>query len=84
VVYNTQNYMVFGLCLSSVILKTRKRKVSETGSVSVRKPSSSECSCLCVAFVKGHVIAFHKFFRFNHVNILMYIVYVSMRFMTHY
>jgi hypothetical protein len=31
----TQNYWVFGLCPSSVILETRKHNVSETGSVSV-------------------------------------------------
>jgi hypothetical protein len=30
-----QNYWVIGLCPSSSILKTRERKVSETGSVSV-------------------------------------------------
>jgi hypothetical protein len=34
-VYNTQNYWVFGLCPSSGILETRKHNVSETGSVSV-------------------------------------------------
>jgi hypothetical protein len=34
-VYNTQNYWVFGLRLSSGILETRKHNVSETGSVSV-------------------------------------------------
>jgi hypothetical protein len=34
-VYNTQNYRVFGPCLSSGILETRKHNVSETGSVSV-------------------------------------------------
>jgi hypothetical protein len=34
-VYNTQNYWVFGLCTSSGILDTRKHNVSETGSVSV-------------------------------------------------
>jgi hypothetical protein len=33
-VYDTQNYCVSGLCLSSVILNTRKHNVSETGSVS--------------------------------------------------
>jgi hypothetical protein len=32
-VYNTQNYWVFGLCPSSGILGTRKHKVSEIGSV---------------------------------------------------
>jgi hypothetical protein len=30
-VYNTQNYWVFGLCLASGILKTREHNVSETG-----------------------------------------------------
>jgi hypothetical protein len=30
-VYNTQNYWVFGLFLSSGILETRKHDVSETG-----------------------------------------------------
>jgi hypothetical protein len=34
-VYNTQNYSVFGLFPSSDILETRKQDVSETGSVSV-------------------------------------------------
>jgi hypothetical protein len=34
-VYNTQNYWVFGLLLSSHILENRKHDVSETGSVSV-------------------------------------------------
>jgi hypothetical protein len=34
-VYNTQNYLVFGLFPSSVILETRKNDISETGSVSV-------------------------------------------------
>jgi hypothetical protein len=34
-VYNTQNYRVFGLFPSSGILGTRKHDVSETGSVSV-------------------------------------------------
>jgi hypothetical protein len=36
-VYHTQNYWVFGRFLSSDILGTRKRDVSETGSVSVLK-----------------------------------------------
>jgi hypothetical protein len=36
-VYNTQNYCVFGLCPSSGVLETRKHDVSETGSVSVLK-----------------------------------------------
>jgi hypothetical protein len=36
-VYNTQNYWVFLTFLSSGILETRKRDVSETGSVSVLK-----------------------------------------------
>jgi hypothetical protein len=31
-VYNIQNYWVFGLCPSSSILETRKHNVSETGS----------------------------------------------------
>jgi hypothetical protein len=35
VVYHNQNYWVFGLFPSSVILKTSKHTVSETGSVSV-------------------------------------------------
>jgi hypothetical protein len=30
-VYNTQNYWVFGLCPLSSILETRKHNVSETG-----------------------------------------------------
>jgi hypothetical protein len=30
-----QNYCIFGLCLSSYFLETRKHNVSETGSVSV-------------------------------------------------
>jgi hypothetical protein len=34
-VYNTQNYWVFGLFPSSSILENRKHDVSETGSVSV-------------------------------------------------
>jgi hypothetical protein len=34
-VYNTQNYWVFGLFPSSVILENIKHDVSETGSVSV-------------------------------------------------
>jgi hypothetical protein len=34
-VYDTQNYWVFGLCPSSIILETKKHNVSETGSVSV-------------------------------------------------
>jgi hypothetical protein len=33
--YNTQNCLVFGLCPSSGILKTREHDVSGTGSVSV-------------------------------------------------
>jgi hypothetical protein len=33
--YNTQNYLVSGLCLLSGILKTREHNVSDTGSVSV-------------------------------------------------
>jgi hypothetical protein len=33
-VYNIQNYWVFGPCPSSGILKTRDHSVSETGSVS--------------------------------------------------
>jgi hypothetical protein len=36
-VYNTQNYCVFGLHPSSGILETRKHNVSETGSVSILK-----------------------------------------------
>jgi hypothetical protein len=36
-VYNTQNYWVFGLCPSSGILEARKHKVSETGSVFILK-----------------------------------------------
>jgi hypothetical protein len=36
-VYNTQNYWVFGLFPSSGILETRKHDVSEIGSVSVLK-----------------------------------------------
>jgi hypothetical protein len=35
-VYNTQNYWVFGIFLSSDILETRKHDVSETGFVSAR------------------------------------------------
>jgi hypothetical protein len=35
IVYDTQNYWVFGLRLSSSIAETRKHNVSETGSVSV-------------------------------------------------
>jgi hypothetical protein len=34
-VYNTQNYWIFGLFPSSGILENRKHDVSETGSVSV-------------------------------------------------
>jgi hypothetical protein len=34
-VYNTQNYWVPGLCLSSGILNTRKHSISETQFVSV-------------------------------------------------
>jgi hypothetical protein len=34
-VYNTQNYWVWGLCPAPGILETRKHKVSVTGSVSV-------------------------------------------------
>jgi hypothetical protein len=34
-VYNSQNYWVFGLCPSFGILETRKHNDSETGSVSV-------------------------------------------------
>jgi hypothetical protein len=33
-VYNTQNYWVFGLCPSSGILEIRKRNITETGAVS--------------------------------------------------
>jgi hypothetical protein len=33
-VYNTQNYWVFGLCSTSGILKTTKHNVSETDPVS--------------------------------------------------
>jgi hypothetical protein len=33
--YNTQNYWVFGLCVSSGIQETREHHVSETGSVLV-------------------------------------------------
>jgi hypothetical protein len=36
-VYNTQNYWVFGLFPSSGILETRKHDITETGSVSVLK-----------------------------------------------
>jgi hypothetical protein len=32
-VYNTQNYWVFGLCPSSGILENRKHNILETGSV---------------------------------------------------
>jgi hypothetical protein len=34
-VYNTQNYWIFGLFPSSGILENRKHDVSETGSVSI-------------------------------------------------
>jgi hypothetical protein len=34
-VYNTQNYWVFGLCPLSVVLKSREHNVSETGFVGV-------------------------------------------------
>jgi hypothetical protein len=34
-VYKTRNYWIFGFCPLSGVLKTRKHKVSETGSVSV-------------------------------------------------
>jgi hypothetical protein len=34
-VYNSQNYWVFGLCLSPAILNAIEHDVSETGSVSV-------------------------------------------------
>jgi hypothetical protein len=34
-VYNTQNYQVFGLCSSSCITETRKHNVSETGSIAI-------------------------------------------------
>jgi hypothetical protein len=34
-VYNIQNYWVFGLRPSSSILKTKEHNVSETGSVSI-------------------------------------------------
>jgi hypothetical protein len=37
-VFNTQNYWLFGLCPSSGILETRKHNVSESGSV----PSAGE------------------------------------------
>jgi hypothetical protein len=36
-VYNTENYRVFGLCPSSGILKAREHNVSETGIVSVQR-----------------------------------------------
>jgi hypothetical protein len=35
--YNTQNYWVFGLCSSTGILETRKHNISGTGFVSVLK-----------------------------------------------
>jgi hypothetical protein len=41
-VYNTQNYWVFGLCPSTDILETRKHNVSETGSVSVLRRGEGE------------------------------------------
>jgi hypothetical protein len=56
-VYNTQNYWVFGLCPRSGILENIKHEVSETGSVSVfrcesktphlrtEKDAVSETSC---------------------------------------
>jgi hypothetical protein len=34
-VYDTQNYWIFGFCLLSYILENRKHYVSETGTVSV-------------------------------------------------
>jgi hypothetical protein len=42
-VYNTRNYLVFGLFPLSGILGSRKHDVSETGSVSVLR-----CVCVCV------------------------------------
>jgi hypothetical protein len=40
--YNAQNYCVFGLSISSGILESRKHNVSETGSV-------SETSCFLLS-----------------------------------
>jgi hypothetical protein len=45
-VYNTQNYWVFGLCPSIGILETRKHNVSETGSVSVLRWGGGKISTL--------------------------------------
>jgi hypothetical protein len=38
-VYNTQNYWVFGLCPLSAVLKTREHNISETGSISLLRLS---------------------------------------------
>jgi hypothetical protein len=42
--YKSQNYWVFGLCLSSGILKTREHNVLETRSVSVLRWGGETCS----------------------------------------
>jgi hypothetical protein len=45
-VYNTQNYWVFGLCPSSDTLETRKHNVSETVSVSVLRGEGEDITLL--------------------------------------
>jgi hypothetical protein len=45
-VYNTQNYWVFGLFPSSNVLGTRKHDLSETGSVSVLRCGGRKTSTL--------------------------------------
>jgi hypothetical protein len=44
-VYSTQNYMIFGLCRSSCILKTREHNVSETEYVSVLRWMGRQLLC---------------------------------------
>jgi hypothetical protein len=45
-VYDTQNYWVFGLCPSSGILETRKHNISESRSVSVHRWEGQDTSSL--------------------------------------
>ncbi|PNF32911.1 hypothetical protein B7P43_G01845 [Cryptotermes secundus] len=47
-VYNTQNYWIFGLCLSSGVLEKEKHDVSETGSVIVLRLAQAVKILKCI------------------------------------
>jgi hypothetical protein len=53
-VCNTQNYLVFGRCLSSGVIETRKHNISETGSVSVLS-WRGEAPTLLRPFLSSHL-----------------------------